>query len=57
VGFNEGEMVVTAVSAYLVEDDALYFDVHWDNGTTSEEPLDSASSRFGSHPSGIGTGR
>jgi hypothetical protein len=40
VGFNEGEMVVTAVSAYLVEDDALYFDVHWDNGTTSEEPLE-----------------
>ncbi len=44
-------MGVTAVSAHLVEDDALYFDVHWDNGTTSEEPLEALVDADGTTPS------
>ena len=38
---NEGEEVVTAVLSHEVEEKALYFEVQWENGTTSSNcPLD-----------------
>lgn len=40
IRLNEGETVVNSIASHDEEDEALYFVVHWNNGSITEEPLE-----------------
>lgn len=47
VGMAEGEQVLDCITGHIEDDEALYFDCVWADGTKSEEPLDNLMDRGG----------